>query len=394
MRLKTLITTAILLAIISSSSAIAAVKNGGTCTKVGALSTSGGITFKCSLVLKKKVWVKNSKAIPSSPASVINKTSTSTPTPSPTPFQPTSLDDLVAHPESMPYWAWKRSSDVIKSSQAEIPEVVIHVGPNTKLNHSLTETAILKTTKLYSEFVQPKTVHAIYYTFKDAPWAQREFAKYALRPMGNEAGNSCRSETTCWGGMAEINLKGSAILLFGVLDSGNNDSNHTTGSLESHEFTHAIQGSQFVGTQKESNAYCCTPAYMPWWMVEGGAEFSQAVSTFPNSYKAYLEERVRDTNQFLANRENKFTITWISKFLEPSARSLWEASSNDGRIYDVGYLANEAFVALKGPGISMQLFRDVALGSSWQEAFAKNFEQSWDDALPVLAKAIKAQLDK
>jgi hypothetical protein len=294
----------------------------------------------------------------------------------------------------MPYWAWKKSSEVISSSEANGPVIELHVGPNTKLIHELTAKAILKSSKLYTGFALPKTVHAIYYTYEDVAWAQREFAKYALRPVGDEAKNSCRSETTCWGGMAEIDLKGNAILIFGVMNSGNSDSNHTTGSLESHEFTHAIQGTQFVGTQKEFNAYCCTKAYMPWWMVEGGAEFSQAASTFPNSYKEYLEERTRDTNQIIANREDKFTTSWISKFLEPSARNLWMEHGDDGRIYDLGYLANEAFVALKGPGVSMQLFREIALGTSWHDAFAKIFGQSWDEALPVLSKAIKAQLAK
>lgn len=385
-----------------STSALAAVKPGVSCKKLGITATSGKDKFTCIASGKKLIWSKGSKINPSipvsSPAPKVEPLASPSPvvsqTEKPEPFQPTSFDDLIVHPESMPYWAWKKSSQVINTTEIQSSEIEVHIGPNTKLPHELTAKAILKSSKLYAGFALPKTVHAIYYTHEDVAWAQQEFAKYALRPMGDEAKNSCRSETTCWGGMAEIDLKGNAILIFGVMNLGKSDSNHTTGSLESHEFTHAIQGSQFVGTQKEFSSYCCTKAYMPWWMVEGGAEFSQAASTFPNSYRDYLDERVRDTNQILANSEDKFTISWIEKFLEPSARSMWADPLWDGRIYDLGYLANEAFVALKGPGISMQLFRDVALGSTWQEAFAKNFGQTWDEALPSLSKAIKAQLAK
>lgn len=368
MKFSRILLSLLLTAVISPASA-AMVKPGDACSKLGNVVLQGSIKYKCVNIGKKKIWDKGSL------------------------IEPISFDDLVTHPESVTYWAWKKSSSQIIKSEKEMPSIEMHVGPNTKLLHALTSRAILNSSRLYSEFTLPKTVHAIYYTYKDVAWAQREFAKYAFRPIGDETKNSCRSEKTCWGGMAEIDLKGNAILIFGVMSS-NKDSNHTSGSLESHEFTHAIQGTQFIGTQKEESAYCCTPAYMPWWMVEGGAEFSQAVSTFPNSYKEYLEERVRDTNQLLANRDNKFTTSWIAKFLEPSSRSMWADSQWDGRTYDLGYLANEAFVALKGPQISMQLFRDVALGSTWQEAFAKNFGLSWEDALPVLSKAIKAQIGK
>lgn len=395
--LRVLLSLFLIVAVTAPASG-AVVKPGTTCSKVGSVVVQAGIKYKCVNSGKKKIWDKGSRVAPTATASATptaTPTSVASPTPNamPEPYQPTSFDDLVSHPESISYWAWKKSSEQIRKSMNEPSAIEMHVGPNTKLLHGLTARAILNSSRLYSEFALPKTVHAIYYTHEDIAWAQKEFAKYAFRPMGDETKNSCRSATTCWGGMAEIDLKGNAILIFGVMES-NTDSNHTTGSLESHEFTHAIQGTQFIGTQKEANAYCCTPAYMPWWMVEGGAEFSQAVSTFPNSYKEYLEERVRDTNQILANRSNKFTTSWIAKFLEPSARSMWADPEWDGRIYDLGYLANEAFVALKGPGISMQLFRDVALGSTWQEAFAKNFGQTWDEALPSLSKAIKAQLAK
>ena len=99
--------------------------------------------------------------------------------------------------------------------------------------------------------------------------------------------NSCQSAATCWGAQSEIDMKGTAILLLSVRGGGIEDLNHSSGTLEAHEFTHAIQGSQFIGTSKEAAAYCCTKSYMPWWLVEGGAEFSQAAALYSDSFANY-----------------------------------------------------------------------------------------------------------
>ncbi len=129
-------------------------------------------------------------------------------------------------------------------------------------------------------------------------------------------------------------------------------------------------------------------------MVEGGAEFAQAASIFPDSYVKYLSERKFDTQELLENKGGEFTTSWLEKFLDPDSMSMWNDQSNNWRIYDVGFLANEAFVALKGPSVSLQLHRDLALGATWDEAFMKNYGMSWTEAAPKRAKMIKAQLAK
>ena len=395
-RLKISLALALSLSLVFfSSQAIAAVKPGSACKKLGATSTSVSTKYTCVQSGKKLIWNKGVKIVKPvlaptpTPSPIPSPTPSPTPTQKPEPFQPTSFDDLIAHPESMSYWAWKNSSEKISKASDLGPTVVVHLGPNTTQPFSNAKDAIVATTRLYSGFAIPSTVHVIYYNYEDISWGQSEFAKYALRPSGQEAARQCQTPKTCWGAMAEVDMRGNGILLIG---SGVTDSNHTTGTLEAHEFAHTIQSTQFMGTGKEANSYCCIKAHLPWWTVEGGAEFAQAAAIYPSSYELYLGERRADTSEFLSNSQGKFTYEWILNYLSPPSYSVWSDSANNWRMYDVGFIANEAFVAIKGPDISMQLNKDVANGMSWAQAFEKNFGLSWADALPKLAKAIKAQL--
>jgi hypothetical protein len=393
-RSHTLIALALTVASLAyATTAIAAVKPGTVCKKAESTSTSGNMKYTCIKSGKKLIW--NKGVLIPAPTPVVTPSASASPSPSPSPtqtpepFQPTSLDDLIAHPESMSYWAWKKSAAKIAGAKDAGPTVIIHAGPNTTIPTTKTLDAIVATTRLYSGFTTPSTIHAIYYNMQDIAWAQSEFAKYALRPSGAEAARQCQTAKTCWGALAEIDMKGNGILF---MASGVADSNHTNGTLEAHEYTHTIQATQFVGTNKAENTYCCIKSYLPYWAVEGGAEFAQAAAMFPHSYADYLVERAWDTDEFVSNREGKFTLDWIKSYLDTSTYTVWNDPANNWRMYDVGFLINEALVAIKGPDVSMQINKDVANGMNWSQAFEKNMDISWADALPKLAVAIKAQL--
>ena len=396
-RIRNFVVLAVALSVVTYS-ASAAVKPGASCTKVGAKTISNGVNYTCIQSGKKKVWGKGVKV--AKPAPTTSPTSDSSPAASATPspsiaVEPAALntfDDLVAHPEAISYWAWKKSSLQVNQSTVSAPTIQIILGPNSKLLTTKTEDALVAASRLYEGFARPTLVRVIYYSYSDVAWAQSEFNKYALKPSGSEAKNMCQSEDTCWGALSEVDLKGGAIILAGLKRADATDSNHTSGTLEAHEFTHALQASQFVGTGKEESSYCCIKRWLPHWMVEGGAEFAQAASVYSDSFKKYDSERGKVAQEFLGNHEGTFTVDWISRFLDPSATTLWNQRVNDWRIYDVGFMANEALVALKGPFVSMQINRDVATGMNWEQAFEKNLGVSWKEAAPKLALAISKEL--
>lgn len=396
--LKVSLSTALVFSTLSFFSfAEAAVKPGDACKKLGSNSVSVNIKFTCIASGKKLIWNKGSKIAPTILAPAPKSTPSqspapeATPTQAPEPFEPASLQDLIAHPEAMSYWAWKKSASKIAQATEPGPAIVMHVGPHTTVPTSMTADAITAVTRLYSGFTIPTTIHAIYYTYEDTAWAQNEFAKLALHPSGQEASGQCQTSQTCWGAMAEIDMKGNGVLL---IASGVTDANHTSGTLEAHEYAHTVQQTQFMGTSKSQGSHCCIKAYLPYWAVEGGAEFAQAVAIFPKSFNAYLLERDHDTNEFVSNRDGVFTLDWIKSFLDISAINSWNDPKNNWRTYDLGFLVNEALVAIKGPDISMKLNKDVANGMSWPQAFEASMGISWTEGLPELATAIKGQLKK
>ena len=124
---------------------------------------------------------------------------------------------------------------------------------------------------------------------------------------------------------------------------------------------------------------------MPWWMVEGNASFTQAVAIYSKSYSEYLKERKRNTNDLIGNSLSEFTKQWFEKYLDTTTTVEWDKPENGWRMYDVGFLVNEALASIYGPNINMQLFKDVANGKTWEQAFEANTGISWSVALPKLA---------
>ncbi len=379
------------------------VTSGSTCKILNQKITYLIRTYTCIKTGKKIVWNKGVLIVRPTPTPTPMPTPTPTPTPAPAPTptatpaptptqteaplppEPKTFDDLVAHPEAISYWAWKKSGDQIAGSTAIGPKVTVVLGPHTLPPNNLAQSAIDLNSKLYDGFAHPTAVTAIYYNSQDINWAQQEWAKIALHPQGSEATRMCQSVETCWGALAEIDLKGNGLLLIASKDPTTASPDHTSGAVEAHEYSHAIQGTQFVGTGKEANSYCCTKAYLPWWMVEGNAEFTQAVAIYSTSYSAYLVERKSDTSDVLTNSNKTFSQAWLQTYLDTSTTAEWAKTENSWRMYDVGYLVNEALASIKGLSINMQLFKDVANGKTWDQAFEANFGISWSAALPKLA---------
>ncbi|MFM9151403.1 MAG: hypothetical protein ACKOPU_03915 [Candidatus Planktophila sp.] len=396
--------SALALSVLVSAPSSAAIKAGSICKKAGLTTIESGRKYTCVKQGKKFVWNKGVivKAAPASvPTPVATPSATPTPspsaTPSPTPTftppaRPTSLKDLVENRAGISYWAWASTSEKIKKATQPSIEVEVLFGPNTpEISHN-TLRAVENVSKLYAGAISPKKVIAIYFSYEDRTWGQTTFAKYALRPSGNETKNMCQTPDTCWGAMAEIDYKGNGILLFSVNNPAKLDKDHTSGPLQAHEFAHNFQASQFLGTAKGINTYCCIKQYLPWWIVEGGATFVEAAAMNSDSFDGYAKWMRRSYDDFKNPQDGPFTKAWFEQFLQPTDPSLWSQQQYQWKIYSGGALVDEIFIALKGPDISMKLMRDVAMGSSWAEAFESNFGMSWSAAVPILAEVLTLQV--
>jgi hypothetical protein len=286
------------------------------------------------------------------------------------------------------------SAQKIKSSNPPPFEVEILAGPNTKLTTKNTNLAIDNVAKLYFGEIAPKKVVVIYFSHEDIAWGQTTFNRFAVRPEGNETAQMCLTVKTCWGARGEVDYKGTGIVLAAVRDISIADVNQTSGTMEAHEFTHNFQLVQFAGTVKEANTYCCIKQYVPWWLVEGSATFVQAAAVYPDFFEDYTGEIRRLTGDLRGANRSIHNKEWFEKFLQPASTSEWGKGDYQWKIYSVGALVEEIFVALNGPEINMKLLRDVATGSTWPAAFEKNFGLSWNSALPILSQALVEMIAK
>jgi hypothetical protein len=407
-RLALAVSAAIALSLVIALPSSAAIKAGSACKKAGQKTIDSGRTYTCVKQGKKFAWNKGVviKAAPAkvpvptpTPSPSATPTATPMPTPSPTPtftppVRPTSFGDLLEKIDGVSYWAWATSAEKIKNASEPSIEVEVLIGPNTPVIEHNTLKAVRLVSKLYSGAPTPKKVVAIYFSYEDRAWGQSTFGRYGYRASGNETVNMCQTPLTCWGGMAEIDYKGTGILLMGVNDLTRIDKDHSSGPLQAHEFAHTFQLTQFLGNPKEFNTYCCVKQYLPWWTVEGGAHFVEASAMNPDSYEGYKAWMAKSVSDFKGNDRETFTKAWFENFLQPADTSLWGTEQYRWKIYSGGALVEQIFVALKGPDISMKLMNDVATGLTWPDAFEKNFGISWSTALPILSETLVAMIAK
>jgi len=299
-----------------------------------------------------------------------------------------SFQDAVDRPKDVSYWAWKKSSDQLQSNNSKGPIVELMIGPNTTLSNPDAANAISAVSKLYPEFKSPEKVFAIYYSYPDIDWAQKKYAEVYESANGQEAKNSCQKIEFCWGASATINRSGNGVILAAVMTS-NPDRNHTSGTLEAHEYTHVLQISSFYGTENQNRAMCCIKAFAPWWFVEGGAHFSQFATIYAKSFAKYSEERKNETSELLTNRDKKYTEKWLANFIKPPDTSAWREDGRESfHLYDLGMLVSEVFTAIKGPAINIQIFTDISKGMTFEKSFEDHFGLPWDDAAKMIAKSI------
>jgi len=310
-----------------------------------------------------------------------------------TPKPITNLQDAVKRPKDVSYWAWKKSSDQVLSSTEKSGSLEILVGPNTKLTNPNPKLAFDAIKRLYPTFRHPQKTTAIYYSYKDIDWAQKKFSEIFSMASGQDAKNSCQKATECWGASASITNDGNGVLLSAVMN-GTTDPNHTTGTLEAHEYMHVIQVGSFFGTPQQGQAMVGIKAFTPWWFAEGGATFSQSAAIYANSFPKYSKERKIGSGFFFENKSKKYTEKWILNFIKPTDKKVWSDPDTAFHIYDIGALIAEIFTAIKGPGINIQIYEDISDGMTFEQSFEKHFGQSWDSAVPLIAKSISQLVKK
>lgn len=370
--LGTLLALAILLVPIN---AVAAVKAGASCSKVGATSTYAGKKYTCVKSGKKLVWDKVVTVL-------VSKASI--------PIGPTSFNDLEANYAGVPYWAWKKSADVLQSSTAKNAKLTILIGPNTHPGNEIPQMAISQVSRLFPNYKESNEYVLIYFNFKDAAWAEAQFNKYIGTDGGYDTSGSvqkiCPSENACASGLAVKNqVTNISVSLITAGTASLSDKRFLNGVLEAHEYFHTIQNAQFENSVNNNGM-------VPRWLVEGSASFIENAAINYDSFDKYKIQKTSNIQGLLYRKE--FNEQKLITFLDaPSLGKDWSSwdSYDPVRVYDIGSLVTEIMVSIKGPESIMEQFKLIASGMTFQQTFEKVFGISWADGVKIIAKVLAKQ---
>ena len=389
------------------SNSYAATKAGSPCKKLKFISISNGKIYTCIKSGKKLVWDKGSlittAQLPKTPEqSPTPKPSESasplaTPSKSPEPSAiqiaksakaPTSFEDLVSNYQGIAFAAWSKSRETIQASSKSQVSLNLVLGPNTQLAYKEPEKPMELITRLYPGFATSAEIYYLAFNFDDREWAKNQMESI-LPNSGSQwiYETACKTKETCWGGGAFSNGQGKYLI---VETMGFIDANHTSGSLEAHEFTHIVQQMTFKN-KRPAQAFLFDP-WPPTWYWEGQAHFSQHASVYFDSFDLYMQERRATAEQLY--KDPVFNSTHIQNYFVFNAPEDWQKNYDRWHQYDLGAMFVEILTALKGPESTMEMWRLTGTGMNFTEAFEKIYGISFDSALPIMAKAMALELGR
>jgi hypothetical protein len=389
-KIRIAVAVALLLALTAPLHA-ATPKAGSKCTKAGATATAAGKKFTCVKSGTKLVWNKGVaiKAAPKPAVNPVLKPVEPTPTPTPTvtyPEVPTSFDDLIAKYEGISYAAWSKSNAAIKASNDVAPPFRALTGPNTTLAFKNPASAYDLVARLYSGYKSTNAMTVLSFGYDDRDWAEEQMKQ--LHPKSTWQWikfTACATRATCWGGGMFTDEKANGLL---VVTTEVLDDNHLSGTLDAHEYLHAIQQNQM----NRPTVWPETSDWPPSWYREGQATFAQNATIYYQSFELYLRNRKSISTELY--RDSTFNSQWIQEFFVVNQPPTWFNKYQSWRQYDMGAMLVEVLTALKGPGSTMEIWKLMGTGQTFNQAFEKVYGISFDKALPIISKAIALQLGK
>jgi hypothetical protein len=360
-----------LLVSVAPQIATAAIKSGATCTKLNSTTTVSGYKYTCIKSGKKSIWSKGVR-IDATPKPTTSSTPTpsATATPKPTPAPINSFAELQTRISDIKYLAWLATQEAIISSPVQDSPIEIRVDANTTKFSNKTSEAVRLVQKVFHNSKMPSKAWMIYYTVSDQAsntWASSEFSKL----MGGLSASNSLSPRASSSNEAVVPL------------SLPNDDFTKSGGTEAHEYLHAVQFAQFVGSNK-------SPYVAPRWLFEGGGQFIQDFMMYGDNYQDWA---LKTSGSQLKNYDLKFFedfLIYNFPIIYGPDGDPWFYTSAwpNQRVYDVGALVYQVLVAIKGPAPVMALFKDMGETGNLDSSFKNIYGISWSNAKPYLAKAI------
>jgi hypothetical protein len=341
---------------------------------------------------------------------------------------PITFDNAVSNFAQIPQEAHKKVQSAIQSgSDANVP-LTLAIGPNSEgpTTKSLITSSIQREIKVLSGFQTPPEFVAIAYTAADEKWAEDEWVKKAtalgvsqgeIDGRKNQVQNGCEMKNgvavACSGGLSFFvsNLK-TAFVFYGMESIAFwsiNPPDYQTSTQITHEFTHAMQVSQFMGNpvpQGDNVISSTARRSYPCWFGEGQAQ-ALGFAIYIQDFQKYLDIRDRTVTRPGPLSPNAtlpisdYSAASLTNFLlnqEP-----YMGNSNPGCAvpgsgtyslgYNVGLAVVEALVAIGGPQATVALLTQAsnANGGTFAAAFEDVYGLSWQKGATILGQVVAAE---
>ena len=368
-----------------STPAIAAVKAGAACAKVGTTSSVSGKKFTCVKSGKKLVW--NKGVAVAKPVVVASPTPSATPEPvvEKLPALPTSFSDLEENFAGIPYATWQQIQKNLTLYKSTDLKISFLFGPNTpeRYPNQWTIDAVTLGSRVMGGQKQPAEVKFVEFNKLDVPWARAEASKYVSpfqlgESFPDQASGKC-ANTDCDGAVTNI-ASDIGLVLVGVSTPITRlNIQKFNGQNDLHEYTHAVQGMVFKGKTQSP-----PPVLMPCWYSEGQPQ-AVSIPTVAKSAEDYVRIRkgwMTDNRWLLKDYEPET----IQEFLRNNMKTPSCPSSTYPMVASLGFIVMDSLVAIGGIDKTFEVQVARAEGLSFEDSFKKVYGISWDEASLVLSK--------
>ena len=384
---RAIIAIAALVLFLVPMNAIAAVKAGDGCKKVGITATSQGKKFTCVKSGKKLVWNKGVAISAPKPKPAEPALPEATPTPSPTPTELTESDlrqrDIQKAFDEVANIAKKASPattnlEIIASGEIR-PESIKVI--QDRYNFVAGFFADLVTPDLPVTVVIGANAEINWIASKMEELSGNSFTKFLNAFESPSKGFPCGPYYSA--GVSGKTKSGRLLNHYGLFGKScptqlPNDENFQT-TIE-HEWVHNVQGKIADPSMIGDGG----PTLLPCWFKEGQASFYGNAIGYRSNYSRYLAVR-RST---ISNFENRLQV--INQSLAATLKDLDEkynpfSCGNTGG-YALGALAVEKMIVMKGHTGVVDFMTSVKTEQSWRKAFLKVYgieADAWIDKIAV-----------
>ena len=322
--------------------------------------------------------------------------------------------NVLEHVPELPTVAWSRVQETIAANAPVSIKTLVYTGPNTEYDitggSERIKQIIQRTARLWSGFSQVRSVTVISYNYQDLKWSiakwkslvkSRKYPPYAIY-RSNSFSLNCHKKICNGADAATTDGTGDGSISIGQTGDSS-DQFIKVGGVVSHEYSHVVQTSQWLGFNGcDFGGKPCVPQggwsnqFSACWLNEGLVNSTGnmvAIENLPDflqwDHDKYYGWGPNTATDY--SRPSLFNYLYKSGTVRDCTYPTAQGSDKYTLGYSVGAAAATALIAIAGPQSLMALFAQGASGKPFALAFKSVYGISWKSAAVILSKVLAAE---